>query len=231
MRGEDDKIAEVHSQMAARVRPAAGGGRQVEVAPERIEGWLARFADRHGGATAEPTPTGLHVTGDDGGTADCRLPFGWPAGRGSTQAEFVAAVAHRWRVGLLLVRRGAHAVGLADGDRLLASKVDTRYVQGRTAAGGWSQQRFARRRANQTRESAAAAAGHAERVFTADIEGLVLGGDRAMIDAVLADRRLAPWTDLPRAPFLDVPEPRQQTLRDAATRYRAVHILLRDAGT
>lgn len=220
--------------MAPRVRPAAGGGRWVEVAPERVEGWLERFAARHGGAAADPTPTGLYLTGGDGGTADCRLPLGWPAGGEPSEAAFVPAATHRWRVGLLLVRRGAHAIGLVAGDRLLASKVDTRYVQGRTAAGGWSQQRFARRRANQTRESAAAAAGHAERVFTPaagdpGIEGLVTGGDRAMIDAVLADRRVAPWTDLPRAPFLDVPEPRQQTLYDAATRYRAIRILLRDA--
>ena len=39
--------------------------------------------------------------------------------------------------------------GVAEGDRLVASKVDSYYVQGRTAAGGWSQQRFARRRENQ----------------------------------------------------------------------------------
>ena len=31
----------------------------------------------------------------------------------------------------------------------IASKVGSGYVQGRTKAGGWSQQRFARRRANQ----------------------------------------------------------------------------------
>ena len=50
---------------------------------------------------------------------------------------------------VVLVRRGGYAVGVASGDRLTAHKVGTRYVQSRTAAGGWSQQRFARRRANQ----------------------------------------------------------------------------------
>jgi len=40
-------------------------------------------------------------------------------------------------------------IGVASGDRLTAHKVGTRYVQSRTAAGGWSQQRFARRRTNQ----------------------------------------------------------------------------------
>ncbi|HWH27783.1 MAG TPA: hypothetical protein VNU26_02270, partial [Mycobacteriales bacterium] len=34
--------------MGARARPAAGGGRWVDVAPERLERWLAGFAERHG---------------------------------------------------------------------------------------------------------------------------------------------------------------------------------------
>ena len=51
---------------------------------------------------------------------------------------------------MLLVRRGRWAVGVFDGADLVVSKVDARQVQGRTAAGGWSQQRFARRRGHQT---------------------------------------------------------------------------------
>ena len=40
----------------ARVREAAGGGRVVEVEPERLRGWFVRFGERHGGlATADPT--------------------------------------------------------------------------------------------------------------------------------------------------------------------------------
>ena len=31
----------------SRVRPVPGG-RAVEVEPERVEGWIGRFADRHG---------------------------------------------------------------------------------------------------------------------------------------------------------------------------------------
>ena len=40
----------------------------------------------------------------------------------------------------------------------MSSKLDTSYVQGRTAAGGWSQQRFARRRVNQAKAAAEEAA-------------------------------------------------------------------------
>lgn len=216
----------------SRVRPAAGGGRWVEVEPARMAGWLERFAARHGGSSARRTDTGLFVTGADGGTADCQLPLGWPPETtGEPEAAFAAAATYCWRVGLLLVRRGAHAIGVADGERLVVSKVDTQYVQGRTAAGGWSQQRFARRRDKQTRESAEAAAEHAARVLATDPppEALVPGGDRAMVDAVLADKHLERWADLPRTALLDVPEPRAQTLIDAAKRYRAVRVLLRDA--
>lgn len=68
-------------------------------------------------------------------------------------------------LGIILVRRGGYAVGLAHGDRLTAHKVGTRYVQSRTAAGGWSQQRFARRRANQADGLVGAVAEHAVRLL------------------------------------------------------------------
>ncbi|MGL5852830.1 MAG: Vms1/Ankzf1 family peptidyl-tRNA hydrolase, partial [Phycicoccus sp.] len=67
-------------------------------------------------------------------------------------------------VGLVLVRRGGYAVGVAAGGRLATHKVGTRYVQSRTAAGGWSQQRFARRRANQADELVGATADVAARI-------------------------------------------------------------------
>ena len=70
-------------------------------------------------------------------------------------------------LGIILVRRGGYAVGLAHGDRLTAHKVGTRYVQSRTAAGGWSQQRFARRRANQADGLVGAVAEHAVRLLGA----------------------------------------------------------------
>ena len=62
---------------------------------------------------------------------------------------------------LLLLRRGGYGVGRASqGGALAASKVGTRYVQSRTAAGGWSQHRFARRRDNQAAGLIDTAAAH-----------------------------------------------------------------------
>ncbi len=217
--------------MAGRSRPAAGGGRWVDVAPERIVRWLTGFAERHGGSAASGTPDGLRLVAADGTTAECHLPFGWPLEPGEDAAALSIAAAHEWRVGLLLVRRGAHAVGTAVGDRLTSSKVDTRYVQSRTAAGGWSQQRFARRRDNQTRESAESAAGHLVRLLEPErnrLTGLVTGGDRALADAVLADRRLTWLSDLPHTTLLEVPEPRRATLLAAVQEYRMVKIRVVD---
>ena len=130
---------------------------------------------------------------------------------------------------LLLVRRGGYAVGLADGPTLRAHKVGTRYVQSRTAAGGWSQQRFARRRANQADELVGAVADHAVRVLgDAHPTGLVLGGDRALAEAVLDDDRLAALRDLPRQTLYDVPDPRLDVLRAALVRARAVRVTIEE---
>ena len=49
----------------------------------------------------------------------------------------------------------------------MESKVGQRHVQGRTKAGGQSQQRFARRRDNQARAAYEAAAEHAARILGA----------------------------------------------------------------
>ena len=63
-------------------------------------------------------------------------------------------------VGVLLVRLGGYAVGVFTGSppRLVDSKTGSRLVHGRSAAGGWSQHRFARRRENQVATALRAAA-------------------------------------------------------------------------
>lgn len=141
----------------------------------------------------------------------------------------IAAEEWAWDpVGLILVRRGGYAVGLAHGAALVASKAGRRRVQGRTAAGGWSQQRFARRRANQAAELVEAVAGHASRLLLADGRGipagLVTGGDRTLCAEVLADASLAPLRSLPRRELPDLPDPDAQVLRRALWRARAVWV-------
>ena len=92
--------------------------------------------------------------------------------------------------GVLLVRKGGFAVARLAGERVVESKVGQRHVQGRTKAGGQSQQRFARRRDNQARQAYEAAADHAVRILGQRPLVVVAGGDRAAVDEVLADPRL-----------------------------------------
>ncbi|WP_255684827.1 acVLRF1 family peptidyl-tRNA hydrolase [Micromonospora okii] len=210
-------------------RPAAGGGRWVEVDPARVARWVSGFADRHGPPATTPQRYGLLLAAPDGATAELHRPPGAPGA--VDLAAFVAAATAPRRIGLLLARKGAVAVGVAEGPDLVVSKVDTRYVQGRTAAGGWSQQRFARRRDNQAKAALGDAAELAVRLLLPEastLAGLVCGGDRRAVDTVLADRRLAPLAALRDERLLDVPEPRHAVLVAAVGAARAVRVLVRD---
>jgi Actinobacteria/chloroflexi VLRF1 release factor len=98
----------------------------------------------------------------------------------------------------------------------VASKIEKRYVQGRTKAGGWSQQRYARRRDNQERQVVASAADVAATILlprVSDLDAVVTGGDAALVSTVLADVRLAPLRPLVHARVHPVPDPRLAVLR------------------
>jgi hypothetical protein len=208
-------------------QPAAGGGRWVTVAPERLQRWLDGFAERHGATTVDVSADEVVLTGADGAVASVEVPF--PPLPSSSQglAGLVAHVVTERTVGVLLARLGGHAAGVFVGPRLVASKVGSRYVQGRTAAGGWSQQRFARRRAGQAAVAHQAAADDAVGVLTAhDLDALVLGGDRTAVDAVLSDRRLAHLKERVTGRLLAVPDPRLKVLQEV--RFRDVRIRVTD---
>jgi Actinobacteria/chloroflexi VLRF1 release factor len=210
-------------------RPAAGGGRWVEVDPARLPRWIDGFVARHGECAQRPMAYGVLLAAFDGATAELHTPPG--ARAAGDLADFVATAQASRRLGLLLARRGAVALGVADGDRLVDSKVETSYVQSRTAAGGWSQHRFARRRDNQARAAASGASDLAVRLLLPQaprLASLVCGGDRRTLDQILADRRLAPLARLRAERLLDVPEPRHTVLVDAVRAARAVHVLVRD---
>jgi hypothetical protein len=208
----------------AKARPAAGGGRWVEVPPERLQRWLDGFAERHGGCSADDAgPRVVLLRGGDGALAECHVPFP-PLDGGLTEH----ALRDR-RVGVLLVRLGGYACGVFDGDRLVASKVGARLVHGRSAAGGQSQQRFARRREGQVRDALNAAADTAARILApraGELAAFVCGGDRRAVDALRGDRRLGPLFALETGPFLTVPDPRLAVLRETPARFRAVRVRL-----
>ncbi|HVU92378.1 MAG TPA: acVLRF1 family peptidyl-tRNA hydrolase [Jatrophihabitans sp.] len=193
--------------------------RRVTVAAERLERWLAGFEERHGGVTLTPGPDTVELLGADGDRAWIDVPFPPLTG------DLVEHVRRPRRVGVLLVRRGGFAAGVFDGTRLLASKVGSSYVQGTTKAGGWSQQRYARRRANQASAAFAEAADAAVRVLARErLDALVAGGDRDAVRAVLADRRLAGLE--PSGPWLEVKDPKLKVLAATPEQFRAVPIRL-----
>ncbi|HLU32431.1 MAG TPA: acVLRF1 family peptidyl-tRNA hydrolase [Natronosporangium sp.] len=215
----------------AKSRPAAGGGRWVEVDPARLPRWLAGFRDRHGEPAVRARDGLLVLTAADGTVAELHPPPG-AAGAADLAGFLASATAHR-RLGLLLARQGAAAIGVADGDRLVVSKVDSWYVQGRTAAGGQSQQRFARRRGNQAAAAASRAADLAYRLLSpaaGELAAVVTGGDRRTVERILSDRRLAPLAALRSGRHLAVATPNLAVLRQAVHAARSVAIHLPAAG-
>ena len=210
-----------------RPRPAAGGGRILGVAPERLGKWLDGVAERHGSFTDVVRDGGtLHITCADTTAVSLGAPFGWtPAA--PLLGTFTAAAREPHRAAVLLVRRGRWAVGVFDGPDLVVSKVDARQVQGRTAAGGWSQQRFARRRGHQTDAVVSHAVETAVRVLlphAGSVAALFTGGDRGLVDEVLTEARLAPFAALRREPALEVGEPTKAVLLETPKQFRAVQV-------
>ena len=147
-------------------------------------------------------------------------------------ARLVAAHAAADRtVGVLLVRLGGYAAGVFTGapPRLAASKVGSRLVHGRSAAGGQSQQRFARRREKQAAEALGAAADTAAGVFGRfgrPLDALVLGGDRRAVSPLRDDPRLRGYFAAAVERFLTVPDPRLAVLRETPRKFRAIQVQL-----
>jgi hypothetical protein len=196
----------------------------VLVPAARVVRWFENFGSRHGGAAYDVVHGRLSAVAADGSTADARLPFDQEYAGPPLPDAFADSVVPTTRWGVLLVRKGGFAVARLTGDRLVEHKIGQRHVQGRTKAGGQSQQRFARRRDNQARAAYDAAADHAVRILVGDLDALVTGGDRSAVDAVLADSRLervaARRTDL----WLDTPDPKRAVLDQAVVDACSVRI-------
>jgi VLRF1 release factor-like protein len=199
-----------------------------EVPPERLGRWLDRWEEAN--APVVRTEVGRERVvffAAEGARLQADPPFG-----GLTPGSFdgfapgplLEHVARERVVGVLLVRLGGHAAGVFSGRRLIDSKVGRRNVHGRHKAGGQSQQRFARRREGQARVAMQAAADVAARVLLphqADLEALVLGGDRRALATVLEDPRLRGLARLGGERVLDVPDPRLDVLRATPDRFLA----------
>ena len=148
-------------------------------------------------------------------------------------SPLLEAIAENHVVAVLLVRLGGYAVGVFEGEQLVASKVGSRFVKNRHKKGGSSANRFRRRREEQVADLVREAAEVAARVlepWRARAEFAGLGGDRTAVDAVLSERADLAWLrerSLPR--FFTVEEPRQRVLEALPYELYAVEVTPRDA--
>jgi hypothetical protein len=200
--------------------------RTVTVPAVRLDRWITGFLERHGGD--ESLREGrLVLTGDDGSVATLIAPF---PGDIDSRTDFIEHVGQPPRCAVLLIRRGGFAAAIVDAGGVESSDVGRRHVQGRTAAGGWSQQRFARRRQKQSDELVDAAVDYAARVIVPalPVDYLVTGGDRPLLEQALADSRLRPLQVLPRGPHLEVPDPRRDVVQGLPERLASARIDLID---
>jgi hypothetical protein len=180
------------------------------------------------GESPEPGEAGGADSAEQAGADEARLA-----------AEAVAAHARRPRtVGVLLVRLGGYAAGVFTGypPALADAKTGSRLVHGRSAAGGWSQHRFARRREKQASEALQAAASAAADVFGRrsgrgarpgeKLDAIVLGGDKRAMAELRQDPRLAPYLAIATDRFLTVPDPKRAVLEATPRLFLAVRIRL-----
>ncbi len=187
----------------------------------RLEGWLERFEARHGRVRAEVAGRSWLLSASDGAEASVEVPDWLLEGVGLAD---LGAAAPEFAV--LMVRRAGYAVGRFRGPQLLAGRASSRHIHGRTAAGGWSQQRYARRRENQATEIAGAAAAAAD-ALPDGASFLVTGGDRLLVSAA-RDRLAGELAGVPVAAHLGVGTPTRTTLLAVPEQVLAARITVHD---
>lgn len=200
------------------------GPRRLEVPAERIGRWCDGFADRHGEVTWTAQVAGFTLEAADKSTAALR---GWRGADGLTvpPTDLRGWAAAPSLYGVVLVRRGGYSLGLVSEGQLSAHYAGTRYVQSKTAAGGWSQQRYARRRGNQADALVAAVVGRAETMWRGQpLSGLVVGGDKLMVESVLSELPLPAAASGERREFYDIPDPRHAVLKKVVDRAHRVAV-------
>jgi hypothetical protein len=126
------------------------------------------------------------------------------------------------KIGLVLVRLGAYAVGLCRGESLITSKVGTGLVHGRHKKGGSSQQRFRRHREKQIESFLNRVCCHAQEQLEPQARALdyiVYGG--AWTTILSLQKRcpfLRQFDNRALPPLLDISKPNRGVLETAVGR-------------
>ncbi len=139
-------------------------------------GFALFLGDEHAVAVRPPFPISRDVDADGPDVA--------------TLGELLDA---RLTVGVVLLRLGRYAVGVVEGDRLVATKTGSRHVKSRHRAGGSSQRRFERSRERLIRElfdKACEVTGNVFGPHLARIDYVLLGGERQTLGGFVKRCRL-----------------------------------------
>ena len=181
----------------------------------QVRQWLGQLAP-----TLAKSATGAVVFWSEGGGYAVMPPFpvegdglreGWDA------SLLRALLSREYLLGVVLLRLGRYAVGVLEGEVLVASKTDSRYVKGKHSAGGQSQKRFARIREKQAHElfkKTCTVVGEQFAPYEGKLDYVLLGGERhtlrGLVDVCDYLQRLSPRI-LGRV--LNVREPKLEALQ------------------
>ena len=174
-------------------------------------------------SSAQDGDTGLALYVASDGAVAIRPPLPLAVDGAAARADAAplrAMLASQPTIGVIMLRLGRFAVCVLRGERVLASKTDSRYMKNRHRAGGQSQRRFERSRERLIRELYDKTCETARTVFAPyaeDMDYIALGGERGVLDGFIKRCRLTremKAKTLSRR--LDVREPNQRAIEGAA---------------
>lgn len=174
-------------------------------------------------ADAADCDTGLALYVSDDSAVRLRPPLPLAADCASARADtrpMRALLASDPTVGAVMLRLGRYAVCVFEGERIVASKTDSRYMKNRHRAGGQSQRRFERSRERLVRELYDKTCEIVQTAFAphlGDMDFIALGGERNTLNGFLKRCRL--MRELRAKTLrrrLDVRQPNRRAIEGAA---------------
>lgn len=134
-----------------------------------------------------------------------------------------------YKLALVLVRLGAYAIGVCEGEKLVASKVGTGLIHARHKKGGSSQQRYSLHREKQIESFVTRICGHIREKIeprAKELDYVIYGGSRQALQAL---KKGCPFLEklesraLP--PLLDIPDPKQEVLEKTVGRVWSTRVI------
>lgn len=145
-----------------------------------------------------------------------------PSAGGYSVEPLLLCLQQNYRIGLVLVRLGAYAVGICHGETVISSKVGTGLIHGRHRQGGSSAHRFERHRDKQIEYFLTRVCQHAVehlRPYEKALDYVVYGGAWTTIQLLQKQCPfLGQFHERTLPPLLDIPDPNQAVLAAAISR-------------